>query len=273
MGAMGNSTKPWFGPARRLSTDGYGLVVGKDGVTLGPDFPLVRKTSRGYETATLEELSCLREVVPLGTGDTQRLARHLESIAKALSVGDLARAHILGLYFPINRLTSDQFGRLRKVSALLKENFNPDEPRDERGRWTTGAANTQSSNATSGIRTGAGTGARRQLSIHPDVMRVQEFLPVDPELVDPQLVPKPLIEDEPFPPYDLSSKWPKLTREYCLDAARRSPDNDALWESMCRRLPPRFRRECWAAGEEGVQKKIKVCDKIFPEKWTSNVQY
>ena len=196
---MGNRTQPWFGAARRLDergTDSQGLVVDEAGVSLGPDFPLIRKTSRGYETVTLEELSCLREVVSLGANDTQRLTRHLESIAKALTAGDLAKARILGLYFPINRLTRDQSERLEKASALVKGNFNPDEPRDERGRWTAGVVAAPPSDATSGAQTRAGTVAGRPLAAHPGVVRVQEFLPMP---IDPEFLPRPLIQGAPFP--------------------------------------------------------------------------
>ena len=174
---MGNKTQPWFGAARRLSersTDSCGLAVDKDGVTLGPDFPLIRKTSRGYETATIEELSCLRKIVSLGTKDTQRLARHLESIAKALTAGDFAKARILGLYFPIDRLTRDQADRLRKASAVSKGNFNPDEPRDERGRWTTtGAGTTPPSRAFAPSREGLEAG--RSLENDRNIVPVNDW--------------------------------------------------------------------------------------------------
>ena len=252
--SMSNKTRPWFGAARRISerrSDSYGLAVDEDGVTLGPNFPLVRKTSRGYEPATLRELSCLCEVVALGVSDTHRLARHLESIAKALTAGDLAKARILGLYFPINRLTPNQLAGLRKASTLLKQ-FNPDEPRDNRGRWTTGAATAASANGVAQTRGRSGTRARHD---GPGSDANSENVPpIDPEILPdvpvegepPPVKGEPPIEEEPFFPYSMAPKW--LNREYCLDAARRSPDNMAPWESMCRNLPPRFRQTCWAAG-------------------------
>ncbi len=211
MDCMNNQTQPWFGAARRVSKRGAdccGLAVDENGVTLGPDFPLVRKTLRGYEPAAVEDLSCLREVVPLGADDTQRLARHLESIAKALSAGDLARAHILGLYFPINRLTPDQLDRLRKAFALLKGNFNPDEPRDERGRWTTGSATAAPSSArafTPGAAS-VGAGTSRPAATHPNLMRVQEIVPFDPEVLPDPLIEGEPLPEEPFPPYSLLPK-------------------------------------------------------------------
>ena len=274
---MGNKTQPWFGAARRLNergTDSHGLVVDEAGVTLGPDFPLIRKTSRGYETATLEELSCLGKVVSLSTSDTPRLARHLESIAKALSAGYLAKARILGLYLPINRLTGDQSDRLRKAATLLKGNFNPDEPRDDRGRWTTGAANTQPPSASTGTYPREEAGARRQPATHPGVVRVQDFV------IDPEVVPKPLIEEgaklpwgelqpriedapppaneevpppvkqippqakelpppvreEPFPPFDLSRRrWHWGPITY--NKCMNAAEDFYLWETLCEDLP------------------------------------
>lgn len=300
---MGNKTQPWFGAARRLSerrTDGYGLAVDRDGVTLGPDFPLIRKTSRGYETVTLEELSCLREVVSLGTGDTQRLVRHLESIAKALNAEDFARARILGLYFPINRLTRDQSERVRKAAALMKRNFDPGEPRDERGRWTSGTA---TSSASAGVQTRAG--ARLPFATHPGVMRVQELL-IEPEVVPeigefpfeedlprieekpppvkeppaPQIkeVPPPAKEvppatdEEPFKPSRLPNRG--LTREQCNDAAERSTrQNPGPWENVCRQVSEEWKRECWKATYESVQYKKGICSGMYPMEMTANVQY
>ena len=301
---MGNKTHPWFGAARRLNergTDSDGLVVDEAGVTLGGDFPLISKTSRGYETATLEELSCLMKIASLGTGDTPRLARHLESIAKALSAGDLARARILGLYFPIDRLTRDQSDRLRKAAALLKGNYNPDEPRDERGRWSTGAAierepwHADQSTA----------GAHRPLATLPGVMRVQEIfiepevmpeigeLPFDDDLPRIEQKPPPVKEppapqikdvpppakdappatdEEPFKPSRLPNRG--LTREQCNDAAERSTrQNPGPWENVCRQVQEDWKRDCWKATYESVQYKKGICSGMYPMEMTANVQY
>jgi hypothetical protein len=122
----------------------------------------------------------LREVIPLGGGDMKRLAGHLESIAKALSAGERAKARILGLYFPINRLTGSGLDRLRKASALLKGNFNPDEARDERGRWTTDTATAAPLSAPHGVQTRERAGSTRPLATNPGVRRVQEIVPVEP---------------------------------------------------------------------------------------------
>ena len=137
-------TQPWFGPIRRLSKRGVncrGLAVDLDGVTLGPDLPLVRRTSKGYLVADADEISLLIDVAFGGRGITKALTNHLASIARALNSGDLAKAQILGLYFPIGELTERQLDRFRRA-RVSKSNFNPEEPRDERGRWTSGPPGT-----------------------------------------------------------------------------------------------------------------------------------
>jgi hypothetical protein len=137
---MLNETRPWFGTARRLLKRGGGcdgLTVDLDGVTLGSDFQLVRRTPECYRAITRVEVAALLQAISR-KGNPERLHGHLESIAKALNAKDLAKARILGLYFPINELTAAELARLSNVSAVLKQNFNPDQPRDEHGRWGSG---------------------------------------------------------------------------------------------------------------------------------------
>ena len=123
---------------RRLherSTRARGLVVDTEGVMLGPDWVLARRTPAGYRCAGAEEIDLLRR---LAFGDDLRLQRLpivLASIATALERGDLVKAQLLGLALPIDELTDHQLQRLHHASDLIKD-FNPDQPRDERGRWT-----------------------------------------------------------------------------------------------------------------------------------------
>ncbi|GEM_PF-6913998 len=301
---MTNKSKPWFGAARRLverGADSYGLAVDESGVTLGPDFQLVRRTSRGYEPATLEELSCLQKVATLRAGDVQRLARHLESIAKALRNGDIAKARLLGLYFPINQLTPGQLDRLRKASTLLKQNFNFDEPRDDRGRWTTGGANTVPSRVVVPI--GEGRRTRGSAVPDPNPMRVQEFLPIDPEILDPLIdgepipqvepapsiegelnplaKPRPRVEEEPKPPMEgdvgdpsgpFGRRWRPVTYSRCKDSAEHS----AIWRQMCEDLrdDPEFAFHpsikeflllCQRGMNESVEWRRGLCSYIFEQ--------
>ena len=61
----------------------------------------------------------------------------LLAIARALDENDLALAMIGTLHLRLPALNAAQADRARKAERLLKA-FNPDEPRDERGRWTSG---------------------------------------------------------------------------------------------------------------------------------------
>jgi hypothetical protein len=70
--------------------------------------------------------------------DPARLHEGLTSIARMLEEGDIAKAAIRTLLLRLPNLP-DRAARQRLdlIQALLKANFNPAEPRDERGRWTT----------------------------------------------------------------------------------------------------------------------------------------
>jgi len=52
--------------------------------------------------------------------------------------GGLAKAKRLGLDIPFGAVNERPLRRLAIAVALARAGFNPDEPRDERGRWTTG---------------------------------------------------------------------------------------------------------------------------------------
>lgn len=134
-----------FATMRRLherGTRARGLMVDAEGVMLGPDWVLVRRTSAGFRCAGSNAIDLLRR---LAFGDDLRLRRLpavLASIATALERGDLVKAQLLGLALPIDDLTDHQLLRLHHASDLIKD-FNPDQPRDECGRWTSGGGSTE----------------------------------------------------------------------------------------------------------------------------------
>jgi hypothetical protein len=62
-------------------------------------------------------------------------------IAQALDNGQIALAQIIGLHIPVGELDASQLTRLAAVSALIKANYDPDQPRVPAGqagggRWT-----------------------------------------------------------------------------------------------------------------------------------------
>ena len=56
--------------------------------------------------------------------------------ATALDDGDLAKAEAVGLKRPVSRRTELPLRRLAVADALFKAGFDPNQPRDEDGRWT-----------------------------------------------------------------------------------------------------------------------------------------
>lgn len=48
----------------------------------------------------------------------------------------MSLAQIYGLFIRTDPLDDDQIRQLAALAAIVKANFNPDEPRDAHGRWT-----------------------------------------------------------------------------------------------------------------------------------------
>jgi hypothetical protein len=120
------------GPASR------GVVVDADGAMLGPECVLVRKTGAGYRCLGREDAAAIQKLLlpEEEDADPDRLHGLSRGIAEALSKGEVALAQIYGLRIPITGLDSRQIEQLAAAARFAKANFNPDEPRDERGRWT-----------------------------------------------------------------------------------------------------------------------------------------
>lgn len=116
---------------------GSGICVDVEGVTIGPDCVLVRRTSHGYNSIDREDASALQKCLFDAMSDQDWLFRQCKRIADALNQGEVALAQIFGLHIPIDEL---DVRRLAHV-ALAKANFNPDEPRVPKGdphggEWT-----------------------------------------------------------------------------------------------------------------------------------------
>lgn len=129
-----------LGPGRRLYTrgpDSRGLIVDDEGLALGPDCQLVRRSENGYETANRRDIRTLLDLAFDYRGDEGPFHRQCGAIAKALNDGKMVRAQLLGLSLPVGDLDSFDLQRLRIASRLIK--FDENQPRDAEGKWTTQA--------------------------------------------------------------------------------------------------------------------------------------
>lgn len=128
-----------LGAPARLHSRGpscRGVVVDIEGAMLGPECILVRRTPSGYRSLSPSEAADVLRAMFHEDRDRAQLFRRCQRIAKALEAGDLVRAQLLGLEFRIAALDEGELQRLGRAAGLIKADFDPDEARDERGRWT-----------------------------------------------------------------------------------------------------------------------------------------
>jgi hypothetical protein len=112
------------------------LAVDAEGVMLGPDCVLVqRRPDGGYRCADANAVALLARIVFDDDARLRRLPLVLSKIVVALDRRDLVKAQLLGLEIPIERLDEPRLERLGRVTDLLKDGFDPNQLRDEYGRW------------------------------------------------------------------------------------------------------------------------------------------
>jgi hypothetical protein len=128
-----------FTEMRRLHDRGpraRGLVVDAEGVMLGPNCVLVARTKGGYRRI---DAAAVDQVLKTTFGDAHPLRRFslvLDRITDALTAGDLVKAQLLGLEIRLGALDDEQLQRMQTASSRIKAGFDPNQTRDERGRWT-----------------------------------------------------------------------------------------------------------------------------------------
>jgi hypothetical protein len=120
-------------------------------------------------------LAAAYEAVP----DLALCLAKLPEIAAALEEGDVARAMIAALQLRLGQIPADRIVRLTRAEALLKYSFNPNQPRDWHGHWTTEG--------------GASSADEASAADHPALVPAQELLPFGAR--------PPLFFDEPI------TKW------------------------------------------------------------------
>jgi hypothetical protein len=124
------------------SPSGRGLRCDGEGLFLGSNALLQRDAIGNFEARTASDL---RKTF-VGTYGNDAIwdgrIRSVKVVADALNNGDMARAMMAAV---LMRLPDpDGAVRISDVDGVLaKAGFNPGEPRDERGRWTTGGASSE----------------------------------------------------------------------------------------------------------------------------------
>jgi hypothetical protein len=133
-----------------------GLLVDVDTGVVRRDHVLVQRApgavlvlGYGPRAEQLRRFAC-EEVV----GDADPFIARCNGIARAIESGTLAKARRCGVPRAILEMQDRTLRRLAIAEAMAKAGFNPDEPRDERGRWTSEGGPARGGSAGG---TGAGT--------------------------------------------------------------------------------------------------------------------
>ena|SRR5215469_7546990 len=122
---------------------GRGLVADNQGAMVGPECVLVHRTQAGFRCISREEARVIQEIA-FGHRRPDWLFDCGCRIAESLNAGQLALAQIYALRAsPSAEFDDRQLASLAKAATFVKANFNPDEPRDWHGRWTTEGGDTQ----------------------------------------------------------------------------------------------------------------------------------
>jgi len=109
---------------------------------LGPNCVLVRRTAMEYQSASQAEAAAAQLIAFGRQRRWDWLFDQCCHIAQALNDNDIALAQIFGVHAAPDDLDDQQVAKLADAAPLLKENFDPDEPRvpagnPDGGQWTT----------------------------------------------------------------------------------------------------------------------------------------
>jgi hypothetical protein len=119
-----------------------GLSIEADGVYLGRTCRLVslEKDHKGRTRAAVRRKNALDTLLSAAYDrpvDAVVIWDGLGKVAQAFEEGNLFKATLAATFLGLPELPDDlAVQRLLDADRILKANFNPEEPRDERGRWT-----------------------------------------------------------------------------------------------------------------------------------------
>lgn len=131
-------------PMFRLTSRGCdGLCCDVRGVALGPVALVEAAEANGrrvYRVRPAEEIARTLALAydPFAPDDLARRLSSLDVAARALEAGDMAKAMVATVLLKLPSLSDEAIAKLACNPTLKK--YSPDQPRDERGRWTSGAS-------------------------------------------------------------------------------------------------------------------------------------
>ena len=139
-----------------------GICCDEEGVSLGP-IALVTRSGAHYFVGPEEDMRDALKAAygPLSADRLEYLACGVVGVARSLNKGDFAIAMIKALHLRLPEIAGERLAKMER--AFGKANFNSDEPRDWRGRWTADAAAAAALGRALGVaRAGRHSGAGRQ---------------------------------------------------------------------------------------------------------------
>lgn len=116
--------------------DASGPYCGPEGLYLGPS-PLIAKFGGSFRLRASDEIAALIEAAYGMPIEVKRLLPRLRLAAEALQRGEIAQAMIAAVQLRLGEIPENRLARIAQLDSLLKYDFDPDEPRDWHGRWTT----------------------------------------------------------------------------------------------------------------------------------------
>jgi hypothetical protein len=124
---------------------GLGLSCTAEGVSLA-GVPLLRRTIAGLTPRPPDELAVLMKGAYGHDIDATRAYRGLDVIARALNKGDIGRAMVAAIHLRLPDLNEEGAAHIAWADEALNK-YDPNEPRDSHGRWTTGGGSSPNNSA------------------------------------------------------------------------------------------------------------------------------
>ena len=166
------------------------IYCNDEGVFIGPGCALIQAEIdyAGRKSYQLRPRSEIAQLLDAGYGfhlDLDGLIRSLDAVAKALDDGDATLAQIATLQLGLPELADDEAARrMASADRLVKANFNPNEPRDSYGRWTTAGSASADARTQLAQNTQSSAAAR---SVPPRLVHVAGFPDSLPPFTKPQI--------------------------------------------------------------------------------------